>query len=79
MVQERRGSARPEEESGQGMKRIVASRGLAILIAALVAADWLSKLWITNRLALGETDGLDTSAKARWPLDSADMRRRNAA
>ena len=55
MVQERRGSARPEEESGQGMKRIVASRGLAILIAALVAADWLSKLWITNRLALGET------------------------
>ena len=28
---------------------------MAILIAMLVAADWLSKLWITNRLALGET------------------------
>ena len=26
-----------------------------------------------ERLALGATDGLDFSAKARWPLDSADM------
>jgi N6-L-threonylcarbamoyladenine synthase len=32
-----------------------------------------------ERLALGETDGLETSAKARWPLDSADMRRAHAA
>ena len=32
-----------------------------------------------ERLALGETNGFDISAKARWPLDSADMRRRDAA
>jgi N6-L-threonylcarbamoyladenine synthase len=32
-----------------------------------------------ERLAVGESDGFDASAKARWPLDSADMRRRNAA
>jgi signal peptidase II len=28
---------------------------LAAGIAALIAADWLSKLWIVNRMALGET------------------------
>lgn len=37
------------------MTRTTASRGLALLIVALVAADWGTKLWITNRLALGET------------------------
>lgn len=37
------------------MNRTTWSRGLALLIVALVAADWASKLWITNRLALNET------------------------
>jgi signal peptidase II len=37
------------------VKRNIATRGLAILIVALVAADWLTKIWITNRLALGES------------------------
>jgi N6-L-threonylcarbamoyladenine synthase len=32
-----------------------------------------------ERLALGATDGLDFSAKARWPLDSADMGLTHAA
>lgn len=44
------------------MKAIVRNRGLAVLILTLVAADWLSKAWVTNRLALGESqpvvDGL---------------------
>ena len=31
------------------------SRSLAVGIFALVLADWTSKLWITNRMALGET------------------------
>jgi N6-L-threonylcarbamoyladenine synthase len=26
-----------------------------------------------ERLALGATSGLEVAAKARWPLDSADM------
>jgi signal peptidase II len=40
------------------LSRITASRGLALLIVLLVTADWASKLWITNRLALGETRAL---------------------
>lgn len=34
---------------------MIANRGLAVLIVALVAADWLTKLWITNSLAINET------------------------
>jgi signal peptidase II len=37
------------------MNRVLANRALALLIVALVAADWLTKLWITNALALDET------------------------
>jgi signal peptidase II len=40
------------------VKKITASRSLALLIALLVAADWMSKVWITNQLALGETRAL---------------------
>ena len=31
------------------------TRSLIAGVAALIAADWLSKLWIVNRMALGET------------------------
>lgn len=34
------------------------SRWLAASIVALVLADWASKVWITNRMALGETIAL---------------------
>ncbi|MEX2583763.1 MAG: signal peptidase II [Gemmatimonadota bacterium] len=37
------------------MNRTTAHRSLAILIITLVAADWLTKLWITNALALDQT------------------------
>lgn len=33
-------------------------RPLALVIFALVAADWATKFWITNQLALGETRAL---------------------
>lgn len=36
------------------MNRVV-SRWLAVSIVTLVLADWASKIWITNRMALGET------------------------
>ena len=34
------------------------TRSLIAGVAALIAADWLSKLWIVNRMALGETMAL---------------------
>jgi signal peptidase II len=40
------------------VNKIIASRSLALLIVLLVAADWITKIWITNRLALGETRAL---------------------
>jgi len=40
------------------MTRKTRTRGLALLIAVLIAADWGSKLWIVNRLAVGES----------WPI-----------
>lgn len=36
------------------MNRVL-SRSLAVSVVALVLADWASKIWITNRMALGET------------------------
>jgi signal peptidase II len=36
------------------MNRVV-SRSLALSIVVVVLADWMSKLWIANRMALGET------------------------
>ena len=36
------------------MNRVL-SRSLAVAIVAVVLADWLTKLWIANRMALGET------------------------
>jgi N6-L-threonylcarbamoyladenine synthase len=32
-----------------------------------------------ERLALGDVSGFEIAAKARWPLDSADMRHPDAA
>ncbi|HUE95611.1 MAG TPA: signal peptidase II, partial [Longimicrobiaceae bacterium] len=40
------------------MTKLGGRRLLAGIILALVAADWGTKLWITNRLALGETVAL---------------------
>ena len=31
------------------------SKALVAVVIALIAADWLSKLWIIKRMALGET------------------------
>ena len=44
------------------MKRLSTNRSLALLIGALVLADWVSKVWVVNRMAIGESmtvvDGL---------------------
>ena len=65
-----------------GDGRVAADAGAALVVPpiALCTDNGAMVAWAgAERLALGETDGLDISAKARWPLDSADMGRRNAA
>ena len=67
---------------GDGLRRVAADAGAALVVPpiALCTDNGAMVAWAgAERLALGETDGLDISAKARWPLDSADMGRRNAA
>ncbi|HEX2188934.1 MAG TPA: signal peptidase II [Longimicrobiaceae bacterium] len=36
------------------MTRLARSRALAVLVAAVTAADWLSKFWVQNRLPVGD-------------------------
>ena len=51
------------------------SRTLALGVVALVTADWLSKFWIANRMALGETLArtafVDLKAGSRVNLEKA--------
>jgi N6-L-threonylcarbamoyladenine synthase len=49
-------------------------RALVIPPPALCTDNGAMVAWAgAERLALGAADGLDVAAKARWPLDSADM------
>ena len=67
---------------GDGLRRVAAEAGAMLVVPPipLCTDNGAMVAWAgAERLALGETDGLDISAKARWPLDSADMGRRNAA
>src|SRR5690606_30534221 len=45
---------RRKTQQPRNVNRTNWSRGLALLILTLVAADWATKIWITNRLALNE-------------------------
>ncbi|MBN9316590.1 MAG: tRNA (adenosine(37)-N6)-threonylcarbamoyltransferase complex transferase subunit TsaD [Devosia sp.] len=61
------GAALREAAAGSGAQLIVPPIPLCTDNGAMVA--WAG----AERLALGATDALDIAAKARWPLDSADM------
>ena len=41
-------------------------RLLAIAVVCLVGADWLSKIWITSRMALGESIRRECDETALW-------------
>lgn len=67
---------------GDGLRRVAAETGATLVVPPipLCTDNGAMVAWAgAERLALGETNGLDTSAKARWPLDSADMARHHAA
>ena len=67
---------------GAGLRTVAASAAARLVVPPipLCTDNGAMVAWAAaERLALGDTDGFDIAAKARWPLDSADMRRGHAA
>ena len=65
---------------GDGLRAVAAEAGARLVVPpmALCTDNGAMVAWAgAERLALSETDELSISAKARWPLDSADMGRRH--
>jgi N6-L-threonylcarbamoyladenine synthase len=61
---------------GNGLRAVAAAAGARLVVppAALCTDNGAMIAWAgAERLALGQVDGFDMPAKARWPLDSADM------
>jgi N6-L-threonylcarbamoyladenine synthase len=61
---------------GTALRQAADQAGATLVIPpmALCTDNGAMVAWAgAERLALGSTDGFDFSAKARWPLDSADM------
>ncbi|HWA45158.1 MAG TPA: tRNA (adenosine(37)-N6)-threonylcarbamoyltransferase complex transferase subunit TsaD [Hypericibacter adhaerens] len=70
------GGVAANQAIGAGLRAVAAEAGARLVVPPLplctdngVMVAWAG----AERLALGESDGLDSAAKARWPLDSPDM------
>ncbi len=67
---------------GDGLRAVAAGSGARLVVppVALCTDNGAMVAWAgAERLALGARDGFEVAAKARWPLDSADMRPTDAA
>ncbi|MEP7239292.1 MAG: tRNA (adenosine(37)-N6)-threonylcarbamoyltransferase complex transferase subunit TsaD [Devosia sp.] len=70
------GGVAANQAIGHGLRRVVADRDARLVVppAALCTDNGAMVAWAgAERLALGDSDSFDVSAKARWPLDAADM------
>lgn len=76
------GGVAANQTIGAGLRRVATETGAELVIPpiALCTDNGAMVAWAgAERLALGAHDGLDIAAKARWPLDSADMEIGHAA
>lgn len=67
---------------GDGLRAVAAKSGARLVVPpmALCTDNGAMVAWAgAERLALGDTAAFDVSARARWPLDSADMELRHGA
>jgi N6-L-threonylcarbamoyladenine synthase len=61
---------------GDGLRRVTSEGGARLVVPPipLCTDNGAMVAWAgAERLALGETDGFEIAAKARWPLDAPDM------
>ena len=70
------GGVAANQAIGAGLRAVAARAGARLVVPPipLCTDNGAMVAWAgAERLALGDTDGFDIAAKARWPLDSADM------
>ncbi len=76
------GGVAANQAIGAGLGTVAAEAGARLVVPPipLCTDNGAMVAWAgAERLALGLTDGFGIAARARWPLDSADMRRPDAA
>jgi N6-L-threonylcarbamoyladenine synthase len=70
------GGVAANQAIGGGLRAVAAEAGAQLVVPPipLCTDNGVMVAWAgAERLALGDTDGFDIAAKARWPLDSPDM------
>jgi N6-L-threonylcarbamoyladenine synthase len=70
------GGVAANQAIGAGLRDAVVEAGARLVVPPipLCTDNGVMVAWAgAERLALGDQDGVDIAAKARWPLDSADM------
>jgi N6-L-threonylcarbamoyladenine synthase len=70
------GGVAANQAIGDGLRRVAAREGARLVVPPipLCTDNGAMVAWAgAERLALGDHDGFEIAAKARWPLDSADM------